>query len=337
MVLETRFACTSIAKLAGFCAGNVSMRVLQYKVWPRHALMQPLPGILSTMLAILFGVLAALCWSVTDLLARMMAAAVGAFRMSALVMLLGSVSLGIYVIPEGAIWHISGEQLMWGLLLGVAYGFGIAGLFKAFSLGPVSLVAPITAGYPVLTVLWGVINGLVPTPLQWGCVAATLIGAIIVARSGTEDGGVNAVAPGKMPLLLLFAALSVAGYSSAVVLSQHAGQVMGEIQAAWLSRVASLVTLLPFLMTEKNTSRLSRWHWTGLLVIGALDVLGLIIISATGHLPGREFAGIGISAYGAMSVLLAMIFLKEKVSAGQWLGLAMIVAAVATISLSQPV
>ncbi len=89
-------------------------------------------------------------------------------------------------------------------------------------------------------------------------------------------------------------------------------------------------------MTEKNTSRLSRWNWTGLLVIGALDVLGLIIISATGHLPGREFAGIGISAYGAMSVLLAMIFLKEKVSGGQWLGLAMIVAAVATISLSQP-
>ena len=66
------------------------------------------------------------------------------------------------------------------------------------------LVAPLTAGYPVLTVLWGVANGLQPTLLQWACVAATLLGALIIARSGTEDGGVNAVEPGKMPLLLLF-------------------------------------------------------------------------------------------------------------------------------------
>ena len=70
--------------------------------------------------------------------------------------------------------------------------------------------------------------------------------------------------------------------------------------------------------------------------MGGLDVLGLIAINASGHLPGKDFAGVGISAYGALSVILAMVFLKEKVSAGQWLGLAMIVGAVATISLSQP-
>ena len=93
---------------------------------------------------------------------------------------------------------------MWGFLLGLAYGFGVGGLFQAFSLGPISLVGPLTAGYPVLTVLWGVANGLEPTLLQWACVAATLIGAIIIARSGTEEGGINAVEPGKMPLLLLF-------------------------------------------------------------------------------------------------------------------------------------
>ncbi len=162
------------------------------------------------MLAILLGVLAALCWSVTDLLARMMAAEVGAFRMSALVMLLGSVTLGIYVIPEGAVWHIPARTADVGPAAGYRLWLRHCRAVQGLQSGPVSLVAPITAGYPVLTVLWGVINGLVPTPLQWGCVAATLIGAIIVARSGTEDGGVNAVAPGKMPLLLFFAALSVA-------------------------------------------------------------------------------------------------------------------------------
>lgn len=287
------------------------------------------------MLAVLLGVFAALCWSFTDLIARMMAARIGAFRMAALAMVAGALVLGVYVIPGGRIWSASGGQLMSGLLLGLAYGFGIGGLFKAFSLGPISLVAPLTAGYPVLAVLWGVFNGLEPTLLQWACVASTLVGALIIARSGTEDGGINAVEPGKMPILLLFAGLSVLGYASAIVLGQQAAVEVGEIEAAWLSRLSALLTILPFMAGEPRPAALTPKLWLGILAMGLLDVAGLIAINASGHLPGKEFAGIGISAYGAGSVILAMIFLKEKVSAGQWAGLALIVGAVATLSVSQ--
>ena len=286
------------------------------------------------MLAVLLGVLAASCWSVTDLLARMLAGQIGAFRMAALAMIAGALLLGLYVIPQGTIWQAPGE-LTSALLLGLAYGLGIGGLFKAFSLGPISLVGPLTSGYPVLTVLWNVFNGLEPTLLQWSCVGATLLGAVIVARSGTEDGGINAVEPGKMPTLLLFAGLSVLGYASAIVLGQQAAVAVGEVEAAWLSRATALLSILPFLLSEPRHASLGPRLWTGIVAIGILDVLGLIAINASGHLPGKEFAGIGISAYGAISVILAMIFLKEKVSLGQWLGLGMIVGAVATLSMSQ--
>jgi drug/metabolite transporter (DMT)-like permease len=286
------------------------------------------------MLAVLFGVFAALCWSIHDLLARALAAQIGAFRMAALVMVSGGILLSFWVIHDGTIWSASREQLMSGFLLGLAYGFGVGGLFKAFSLGPVSLVGPITAGYPVLAVLWGVVNGLEPTPVQWGCVAATLVGAIIVARSGTEDGGINAVEPGKMPTLLLFAVICVIGYSASIVLGQKAGVSVGEIEATWLSRATALLTILPFLLGERRFTPLTQRHWAGIFIMGGLDVLGVIAINASGHLPGKEFAGIGISAYGAISVVLAVFFLKEKVSRGQWAGLALIVGAVATMSLS---
>ena len=286
------------------------------------------------MLAVLLGVFAALCWSVHDLIARSMAARIGAFRMAALVMVAGGLLLSFYVLYDGRIWQSSWQGLMWGLALGLAYGFGVGGLFKAFSLGPISLVGPLTAGYPVLTVLWGVVNGLEPSPLQWACVAAALAGAIIVARSGTEDGGINAVEPGKMPTLLLFALISVIGYSCSIVIGQKAAVVVGEIEATWLSRATALITLLPFMLVEANRTPISGRQWTGIFVMGALDVVGVIAINASGHLPGKEFAGIGISAYGAISVILAIIFLKEKVSAGQWLGLGLIVAGVAAMSVS---
>lgn len=286
------------------------------------------------MLAVLLGVFAALCWSVHDLIARSMAARIGAFRMAALVMVAGGLLLSFYVLYDGRIWQASWQGLMSGFILGLAYGFGVGGLFKAFSLGPISLVGPLTAGYPVLTVLWGVVNGLEPSPLQWACVAAALAGAIIVARSGTEDGGINAVEPGKMPTLLLFALISVVGYSCSIVLGQKAAVTVGEIEATWLSRATALITILPFMLSEGNRTPISGRQWTGIFVMGALDVVGVIAINASGHLPGKEFAGIGISAYGAISVILAIIFLKEKVSAGQWVGLGMIVAAVAAMSVS---
>ena len=69
--------------------------------------------------------------------------------------------------------------------------------------------------------------------------------------------------------------------------------------------------------------------------MGALDVAGVVAINASGHLPAKEFAAVGISAYGAIAVILAMLVLKEKVSGGQWLGIGLIAGGVATLSLSQ--
>lgn len=286
------------------------------------------------MIAVLFGVFAALCWSVHDLIARSMAAQIGAFRMAALVIISGGILLSVYVLYDGAIWSASWPQLMSGFLLGMAYGFGVGGLFKAFSLGPISLVGPITAGYPVLAVLWGVVNGLEPSLLQWAAVGATVLGAVIVARSGTEDGGINAVEPGKMPTLLFFAVMAVLGYSSSIVLGQQAALSVGEIEATWLSRATALLVLLPFMLSEGKFGPLTKRNWTGIFVMGGLDVLGVIAVNASGHFPGKDFAGIGISAYGAVAVVLAMLFLKETVSRGQWLGIALIVAGVATLSVT---
>lgn len=288
------------------------------------------------MLAVLFGVFAALCWSVHDLIARSMAEQIGAFRMAALVILSGGILLSFYVLYDGAVFSASWPALMSGFWLGIAYGFAVGGLFKAYSLGPISLVGPITAGYPILAVLWGVFNGLEPSLLQWVAVAATLLGAIIVSRSGTEDGGINVVAPGKMPTLLFFAAMAALGYSSSIVLGQRAAVMVGEADATWLSRATALLVLVPFMLGEGKFGPLTKRHWWGIFIMGGLDILGVIAVNASGHLPGKEFAGIGISAYGAVAVVLAMAFLKERVSAGQWVGIFLIVAGVAAISITSP-
>ncbi|MFO1123040.1 MAG: DMT family transporter [Hyphomicrobiales bacterium] len=286
------------------------------------------------MAAVLLGVFAALCWSLHDLVARSYAERIGPFRMAAVVMVAGAALLLGLVLWRGSIWTASGAGLMEGLLLGLAYGLGVGGLFKAFSLGPISLVGPVVGGYPILVVFWGVAHGLAPTALEWAAVAATFAGAVIVARSGPAGGGINAVTPGKLPELALFGTISALGYAAAIVIGQNAAVSVGEIEATFLSRFTAFLVILPFLAREARPRPLAPAHWLGMLAMALLDVLGLVAVNASGHLPGKTFAAIGIAAYSAIAVVLAMLVLKEKVSAGQWLGILMICAGVATLSLT---
>lgn len=286
------------------------------------------------MFAVLFGVFAGLCWSLHDLVVRSFAARLGPIRLAAMVMLTGGVILTAVVAWRGTVWESSWTDIAKGLVLGVAYSVGSACFFKALSLGPISFVGPVTAGYPVLILLWGVLHGLQPSPLQWAAVAATLTGALIVARFGAEGEGAQQVEAGKMPAILVFSALAMVGYSSSVILGQTAAVALGTIEATWLSRVTSFAVLLPLIAIEAPPAKLSPRQWGLVGLAGVLDMAGLAAISASGHLPGKEFAGIGISAYGAIAVALAMVVLKERVTVLQWLGIVLIVGGVAAISIS---
>lgn len=287
------------------------------------------------MTAVLLGVLAAFSWSLHDLFARSLGARVGPFRMAIAVMLGGALLLTAFVLGRNVLWHAPWSAISEGLLLGLAYGLGGAGLFKAFSLGPISLVGPVSAIYPVLVVLWGMAHGLSPTAVQWAAIAATVAGAVVVVRMGHADGGINAVPRRQRGTLAFFCVLSSLGYAVAVVVGQAAAVSLGEIEATWLSRFTAVLSILPFMLGEARPAPLAWRHWGGIGAMAAFDVIGIVAVIAAGHWPDKELAAVGVSAYGAIAVILAMLVLKEKVAAGQWLGIVLIVAGVATLSLSQ--
>lgn len=284
--------------------------------------------------AVLYGVLAALAWSLHDVLARSLAARIGPFRMAALVMIGGGVILAVLLWATGGFQRLHGAGIISSLSLGLAYGLGAGGLFKAFSYAPLSVVAPVTATYPVLVVFWGLATGLAPTPLQWLAVAAAVGGAMLVARSGAPDGGINAVQPGKLPALMFFCAMSGVGYAASVIFGQTGAVQMGEAETAFVSRPAALLMLLPFLMGEARTAPLRPRHWFSLAAMSASDVVGVIAVNASGYLPDKDFAAIGISAYGILAVLLGRLVLKESVSPAQWIGILLIVAGVSVLSVA---
>jgi drug/metabolite transporter (DMT)-like permease len=287
------------------------------------------------MTAVLFGVAAALCLAVHDLLARVYAPRLGPLRMGLWIMVLSGLMMTAIVAVRGTLFAASAEGLVWALGLGVAYAAGAGGIYKAFSLGPISVVGPLTSIYPVFVVMWGLVHGLAPTPLQWIATIVALSGAALVSRSSTPDGGFNAVLPGKLAALLIACAVCSAGYAAAVILGQKAAVMIGEIEAAWLSRATAIALFAMVAAGEPRLQPVRPRAWWGIAAMGALDSGGLISVNASGHLPGKEFAAVGISGYGAMSVMLAALLLKESVSMAQWAGIAMISIGIAMLAWPQ--
>lgn len=284
------------------------------------------------MLAVMFGLFAALCWSLHDLIARRFAKTVGPYRMAVMTMSAGAVLLLAIVFWHGSLLQAETSSLKLALVLGMAYGIAVGCLFMAFSMAPVSIVGPFTAGYPALVVVWGMINGLSPTLLQGGAIIAVLTGAYIVGRMGPADGGLAAIAKGKLVPLILFCVLAEVCFAASVVMGQKIALHLGEFETTFLSRLPAALVLVPFAYRETPLQAgISRNAWIGIFTMAAFDVVAVSGINYMGKLPNKEFGSMGISAYGAIATLLAMIILKEKTTVWQWVGIAMLSIGVAVL------
>lgn len=284
------------------------------------------------MIALLFGLVAALCWSVHDLVARLYAPSIGPFRVAFWVVVSGAVLLSAIILWRGHIWQADSHSIFLALAMGVIYAGALGGLLKAFSLAPVSIVGPFTAGYPALVVVWGFFHGLVPTPLQWLAVILIILGAVIVGRAGPSDGGLAAVPQGKVPVVIGSCVVAVLGFAVAVVLGQAATPGLGEYETTFVSRLPAAAILAVLMMRERSeVSSLSPKQWLAAASMGAMDVVAVTSINVSAFYPGKELGVMAISGYGALAALLAMLFLKEHVAWGQWLGIVMIAVGVCII------
>jgi drug/metabolite transporter (DMT)-like permease len=111
-------------------------------------------------------------------------------------LLISSVFLSLWIVLGGAplVWTPSSLVLL--VFAGVCSLIGYIFLYMAFTIGPVSVVAPIAGSYPALVVLIAVVLGSRPSALQWVGTVVTLAGVVVVARGGVETSGGHEVEAG---------------------------------------------------------------------------------------------------------------------------------------------
>ncbi len=157
-------------------------------------------------------------------------------------------------------------------------------------------------------------------------------GVAAVAQSGGRHEASGELRPGKLMAVLGLSLLASLAFAISLTSGQAAVPLFGNAQTAWLARIFGLafIALLYFWPSVKWQE---PGRWLPVLgLMGGLDVTALMLIVAAGNLPDPALATVASSAFGAVTVLLARLFLKERIAPLQLLGIALIVGGVAVLA-----
>jgi drug/metabolite transporter (DMT)-like permease len=279
---------------------------------------------------VLLGSLAALCWGTLDFLAGTTSRAIGPIRVTAAVTLIGLIFLSLWLWAFGEFPGLQHDQIWWPLLTGLGYALATLFLFAAIASGPVSLAVPITMSYPATSVLLAMLLGNMPTLLQLLFVALILAGVLLVAL-GEHDNGEPAV-PARRLRTIISAILAHLTFVVTVFAGQTSATIFGEIEATWISRLAGAVAMLPLLLLSKGSTQ-GQFRLLPLLsVMALLDTIAAVLLFAAGKTAQPELATVCGTASGAITIVLAWIFLSEKIVYLRWLGIAATFFGIAALS-----
>ncbi len=215
-------------------------------------------------------------------------------------------------------------NILIALLAGISGSLGLSALYKGLSLGNAALVSSMAGviGAIIPTLVGVFIEGM-PGTLHLVGYGLSIAGIWLVTRSQDENG-----LPVKQGLgLALLAGIGFGGFLAIIA------QIDGEqiFTPLVFAKLASLVVALILLRARKlSIPKLTATPiaiWSGFLDAGG-NFLYLLAIQFT----RLDIAAVLSSLYPAGTVLLSTIFLKEKMSAYQKIGVAVCLLAIALIT-----
>jgi drug/metabolite transporter (DMT)-like permease len=293
-------------------------------------------------MGILLGLATALCWGSADLFARFAARRIGAFRTMLYMQMCGFCLLTLVMRPLGGWGHLfdgSGwRPWAWGVAAGLLNTMSTLALYRSFEIGKLSIVAPISASYPVLTMLLSALTGERLTPVRLAGMLLTIGGVVLVARGEKVADEANPIdeekQPGKKLLGVEWAVVSALGFGVMFwLLGWRVVPVLGSAPSVWTIRMTSVcATALAILAFRQSLAAPLRGDTPWIFGVGLLDTSAYVFNNFGMLREQTSVVGVLASLYGAVTVALAAIFLRESVSRLQWVGIAAIFAGIFLIS-----
>jgi len=305
-------------------------------------------------LAIILGLTGAISWGAADFAARFASRQVGAYRTLFFMQFFGFLALSVYLKSTGGFSHgIAPGWQPWAMAVaaGVLNMLASLALYHSFEHGTMSIVGPVSSSYPALTVALALLSGERIHAVRAAGLGVTLLGVILAATSfaqskptPTENNPQHTTAVSATETNTSRAHLSTGvGWAICAALGFgvlfwflgfHVVPAVGSAVSVWVMRLTALLSLSLAAAPTRQTLMLPRGNvWWLLLAVGILDTAAFVANNAGLSTGQVSVVSVLASLYGAFTVLLAWIFLRERLERAQWLGIVLIFIGIVLVSL----
>lgn len=297
-------------------------------------------------LGLLAGLGAALSWGTLDVFSALASRRIGSLKVTTGIQLVGAVLVVALAIATGTGFPADPFVIIGGSLVGLAGAGAYLSYFTGLRIGPIAVVSGMVAAYGGLTVVLAVVfRGESLTLLQ--AVGATVATVGVILTGVAFDGslrGTRLASPGvgfAIVSLVLFATMSI---GSDIVIDEATWIELLLVSRTVNALVSTVILVLamtvgrriarPLLIGEAGgDGRTDRRVVAFVALAGVLDVLGLVVFTLGLESAETWLVGLASSFGPAVTIVVAVAFLGERLKPVQWFGLAGVLAGMVAIGL----
>lgn len=291
-------------------------------------------------MGIFLGLMAAFGWGTGDFITRGVTRQIGALRTIIYSQLFGLLAVAALALALGEFARaaaIPAEGWLIGVIGGTVGVFATFALFNAFERGVLMVVAPIAASYGALTVLLSVLSGETLSATRALGVVLSIAGVILasIELSPQAERTQMAARSFRLPRGIGFALMAAVLFGvNFWLLGFYVVPALGPILPVFVTRSLGVVVMLLLALVTRQSARppARRALW-GVVAVALLDTIAFAANNL--GMESEQIAVVAVlsSMFAAVTVLLAWIFLRERIRPGQWFGIALILVGILLVSL----
>ena len=268
-------------------------------------------------MAIVLSLLAALTYGAADFVGGYVSKRNEVLRVVLLSQIFGTLPL-VLVFPLVNDGDYSSSVLTWGISAGLAGGTGVALLYRGLARGRMSVVAPITSvEAAAVPVLFGLVTGERPGTVALIGVGVALLAVVLISMTPEPTADPERDGTGIPEAI-------GAGFAFAAffILLAKTGDDTG-MWPLLAMRGSSIALLATGVVATRTSLRVTPGTMWGIVVAGVLDVAANVFYLLSTRHGLLSLVAVITSMYPAATVLLARVFLSERLVRLQIVGLAM--------------
>jgi len=278
-------------------------------------------------ISIACGLLTATGFGTADFVAKLSTGRVGFLRTALFMQAIGSFFVLPFALPDAFRLFNHPWAALGGILVGVANAVATLSLYKGFEVGRLSIVSPIASTAPVVSILLAVVFlGESVTSERLLAISLVIGGIILVSFQSEEKTVSKQVAQGVAYAVgfMFFGGLMLFGLKP---VSAALGVFLPVLIMRW---IGIPVLAIPFLASKHDpVERNALWP---IIVVALFDTFANVV-----YVVGVTFGTVTVVStlggmFSAVTVILAWIILKERLTLHHILGFLVIVAGVAVLT-----